>query len=309
MLAYIFYPLYKKLLEKVKKPSLIALIICLLVIIIIIVPSVFFVKALVKESYVLYLVGKQRLATGLFQNCTNQFCQTIHNLGQNPDFSFQVQQVLKFITDWIIQKGSNFLVSVPKLGLSLFVTFFALFYFLRDGEKFMGQLNSFLFMGERKYQYIISRLKEIIHGVIYGYLIVALLQGTLGALGFYLVGIPSPIFWGMLMAILALIPALGTGLVWLPASVILFLDGSFQNSNVIMLKALGFFLYSFFVVGGIDNLLKPKLIGEKAKVHPMLITVGVFGGLLLFGPVGVIAGPLLLSLTSVFIDAHLLEKL
>ena len=262
-----------------------------------------------QETYVLFLVGKQRWATGFFQNCVNQFCQVVKNLAQDPNVNPQIQDMLKSVANWVVQKASVFLISLPRMFLNLFIAVFSFFYLLRDGEKIMQNINEFLFMGEKKYAFIIHRLREIIHALVYGYIIIALLQGALGALGFFVVGISSPLIWGIIMAVLALIPALGTGIVWFPAALIIFLDGVFQDSNLLIIKGIGLFLYSFFIVAGIDNVLKPKLIGEKAKVHPLVIMIGVFGGIFLFGPLGVIVGPLLLALTSVFIEAYLIKKL
>ena len=138
---------------------------------------------------------------------------------------------------------------------------------------------------------------------------VAIIQGLLGALGFFIFGVPLPLLWGVIMAFLALIPALGTGLVWFPASLILFLNGFFQGSDSLMIKGLLLLLYSITIVGTIDNILKPKLVGSKAKIHPLIIFVGIFGGLIFFGVWGVILGPLFLSMTSVFIELFISQKL
>lgn len=309
LLAYIFYPLYEKVLQKIKKPTIAALLVSIFVFLIILIPGVFFFKTIVQEAYVLFLVGKERLAVGLFQNCTNKFCQMIKDVSQDPILNAQVQQMLKSVTNWVVQKASNILISLPKMFLNLFIALFSFFYLLRDGEKIMLQINEFIFMGEKKYAFIILRLREIIHGLVYGHIIIALLQGALGAFGFFVVGIPSPIIWGIIMAVLALIPSLGTGLIWFPAALIIFLDGVFQNSDFLIFKGIALFLYSFFIVAGIEHLLKPKLISGKAKVHPLVILIGVFGGIFLFGPLGVIVGPLILALTSVFIEAYLVKKL
>lgn len=163
-------------------------------------------------------------------------------------------------------------------------------------------------MQKKEYAYILSRLSEIVHGVVYGYLMIALIQGGLGALGFFIFGVTSPIFWGLIMALFALIPILGTGVVWIPASLILFFDGMIQSSNWLMFKGVGLFLYGILIISTIDNILKPKLISEKAKVHPVIIMIGVFGGLLLFGPLGVIIGPLVLAMTQVVFETYLNKK-
>ncbi|MDP3733679.1 MAG: AI-2E family transporter [Nanoarchaeota archaeon] len=313
LFAYIFNPVYSFILQKTSKTNnqkiAVAFLVCGLVLLILVVPAFFLVKSLVKESYALFILGKQKLAVGLFSDCTNYFCETIKDLGQNPNVYFQIQEVLKTATNWVIQRGSTFLISVPRMILNTFIAFFTMFYFLKDGDIFVKRLGDFLSMGEGKYSFIIGRLKEITHGIVYGYLLVALIQGILGALGFLVFGIQSPLFWGLLMALFALIPSLGTGIIWLPASVILFLEGVFQDSNSMMIKGIALFVYSAIIVGGIDNILKPKLVGDKAKIHPAIVMIGILGGIFFFGVWGVILGPLILSLTSVLIDAFIVGKL
>ena len=107
------------------------------------------------------------------------------------------------------------------------------------------------------------------------------------------------------MAFLALIPYIGTGVIWVPAALFIFLDGVFQNSTPLILKGVGLFLYCLVFVASSDNILRPKLIGDKAKVHPVIILVGILGGMALFGVIGVLVGPLILSLTSVLVESYL----
>ena len=202
---------------------------------------------------------------------------------------------------------SDLVISLPQATLNLFVVFFTMFYFLRDSDAFIKKISDVLSMGERKYRRITNRLKDITKGVLYGYFLVAFLQGLAGGIGFFIFGISSPIFWGILMALLALIPYLGTGLVWGPAAAILLLDGIFQNSDILIIKGILLFVYGFFIVGMLDNFLKPKIMSNRAKIHPVIILLGVFGGLILFGPVGVLVGPLVLSLTMVFIEVYMMK--
>ena len=308
LLAYIIYPVYKWLLKKVKNKTITSLLVCLVVFLMLVIPAAFFVKILVQESYLIYLLVKQKLAVGLFRDCGNTFCEMIKDFGQNEWVNSQIKNILKTATDWVIHKGSAFLISLPKLLLNLFVMFFTLFYFLKDGEELVARIYSYLCIHHKKGALLLGRLKEILRGLIYGYLVVALIQGALGALGFFIFGISSPLFWGLVMAFLALIPILGTGVVWVPASLILVLDGVFQNSTHLIVKGIALFVYSFIFVGSIDNLIRPKLIGRKAKVHVAIVMAGIFGGILMFGPVGLILGPLILSLTAEIIDIYLTKR-
>ncbi|MBI2029786.1 AI-2E family transporter, partial [Candidatus Gottesmanbacteria bacterium] len=100
----------------------------------------------------------------------------------------------------------------------------------------------------------------------------------------------------------------GTGVIWVPASLILILDGVFQDSTSLILKGVGLLIYSFIFVGSVDNLLRPKILGDKAKDHVAIVMLGIFGGILLIGPLGVIIGPLLLSLTVEVMKVYLLGK-
>ncbi|MBI2669346.1 AI-2E family transporter [Candidatus Woesearchaeota archaeon] len=308
LFAYLFHPLFRWIRSQTRRPTLSSLIVCGIILLILVVPSVFFIEAVVKESFALYVLVKQKLAIGLFRDCVNSFCLSVKGMLHNPSINQQVQQIMKAATEWVVQRGSQLLLSVPRIVLNLIVMFFGIFYFLREGEQHLAQMNSYFGFHQQKYALFLQRIREIVHGIVFGYLLVAFIQGAIGAAGFFLFGVSSPLFWGMMMALLALIPFLGTGLVWLPASALLFLDGMFQNSNGMMAKGIGLFFYGLIFIAGIDNILKPKLIGEKAKIHPAIVMVGIFGGLLMFGPLGVIIGPLLLSVTWVIIETSVTKE-
>ncbi len=308
LLAYVCYRLYVFVLSKIKNKTASALIVCFAVLLIVVTVGGFLVNTLISESYSLFVLGKQKLATGIFQDCSGSLCQKIENIAQDPEITFHIQQILKASTNWVIEKGSEMLLSLPWLILNLFVVFFTMFYFLKDGEEFLRKSNEFLSMQQRKYDFILQRLKEIIHGVVYGYLVIALLQGTIGAFGFWIFGIPSPVFWGVAMTVLSLIPFLGTGVVWVPASALLLLDGIFSGSTVLIARGIGLSAYSLFFVSSLDNVFRPKIVGKKAKVHPAIILLGIFGGLLYFGPLGVLFGPLILSMAYVLVNVYILQK-
>ena len=308
LFAYLFYPLYNFILKKSKNRTLSALIVCILVLLIIVLPVTFLVKTLVQESYVLYLGAKQKLSGELFANCDHPLCQSITTFVQDPDVNYRVQESVRAVTNLIIDKGSEFLLSVPRILLNMVVLLFTLFYLLIDGKAFLNEVGHHLSMGKQKYNQLLKRLKEVIGGVVFGYLLVAIIQGTLGALGFFIFGIPSPILWGVVMAFLALIPLVGTGLVWIPASIILVLDGMFQNSNGLIFKGVALFVYCLIFVGSLDNIIRPRLMSGRAKVHPVFILLGGLGGLFLLGPLGVIFGPLILSLVVVLVEMYQAEN-
>ena len=308
LLAYTFYPSYQYILKKTGKASLSSFLVCFFILLIIVIPAVFILKIVIQESYTIFLLLKQKLASGLFTECSSELCRAISEFIHSEFVSAQLKQIIGNATQWIIEKGSAFVLNIPHLVISLFVIFFTLFYFLKDGENLLKQLQHYFQPHQKNYAVMLVRTKEILHGMVYGYLLIALIQGILGAFGFFLFGVSSPLFWGLMMAFFALIPAVGTGIIWVPASLFIFLDGIFQNSTLLILKGIGLFTYSFIFVSSIDNVLRPKIISEKTKVHTAIIMIGIFGGILLLGPLGVVLGPLILSLTIEAIKMYLGEK-
>lgn len=303
ILAFFLHPLYKIFLKGLKNRTVAALLICLLILAVLLVPLLFFTKSLVHESYTIYILAKQKLATGVFSNCGNEFCQTIQDFGKDPIIALRVQEFTRSVTNWVIDQGSSFLLGIPFLILNVFVIFFTMFYFLKEGESFMARMDGYT----KRYpeiSFLKSRLKSIVRGVVLGYLAVAVIQGIVGGLAFYFFGISSPIFWGTAMAFLALVPYLGTGLIWVPASLIIFLNGLFQDSTSLILQGIGLFLTGVILIGGIDNLLRPKLMGHAAKIHPLIILLGLLGGIFIFGSAGVLIGPLVLSLFVLAIEFY-----
>ncbi|MEK6950496.1 MAG: AI-2E family transporter [Nanoarchaeota archaeon] len=308
LLGYITYPVYQFIQKRVHHPTIAALFVCLLIFLIILIPVALLFKTLVQESYVVFISVKQKLATGVFQSCYNQFCQQLKQWGKDPLISGEIQEIAKGITNWVVKEGQELLFRAPTLVSSFIVILFTLFYTLKEGKGGIERLVAYLNIHTGKYQLLTARIGEIVRGVVNGYLLIALIQGILGGLGFFLFGLSSPIFWGLVMAFLALIPYLGTWLVWAPAALLLGLEGIFQDSTLLVGKGIGLFLYGVIVVSSIDNFLRPKVVSKTARIHPLVILVGALGGVFSLGAAGVIVGPLVLSLVQVVLEVFLLDE-
>lgn len=306
ILAYAIYPLYHKI--TLKNKSLAAILMCIVVMILLIIPSIFLIRGLVQESYTLYHFVRDNVSVPLYSSCQSFWCKTLQEVTHNEVVMEQVQSAGIGVTSWLITKGSTFLVSIPRLLLHLFIIFFTMFYFLKDGENLVKVIGDHMQLKRGEYSYIIRRLQEIMSGIMYGYLLIGLIQGALGALGFFLFGVSSPLFWGMVMGFLSLIPFLGAGLVWLPAAIFIVSQGVLHDSSWLIFKGIGLAVYGLIIISGADNVLRPKLMGSKAKIHPLIIFLGIFGGVFTLGAIGVILGPLLLSLTVVLMDVFLAGK-
>lgn len=305
LLAYMLFPIHSWLVKKTKSPKLSAILICVLVLLILILPSIFFFKTLIQEAYIIYITIKQRLATGIIQGCEASICEASKEFLNIPEVKSQIEGASRYITNYIIQKGSDLIASIPTIIINIFLMIFSMYYLLLQGPRFIERIGFYLSLKQKDYAKILNRLREVTKGILYGYVLVAFLQGILGGIGFWIFGVPSPIFWGIVMAFLALIPYLGTGFVWAPSAILLILNGLSQNSNSLILKGTGLFFYGLLIISGIDNVIRPKIISDKAKIHPAIILIGIFGGISLFGIFGVIIGPMVLSLAAIIIESYL----
>ena len=188
-----------------------------------------------------------------------------------------------------IVKGSLFQV----IGFCL--TLYLLFYFLRDRRSALDALRALSPLTRSEMDHLFARLDDTVHATIYGTLAVAMVQGLLGGLMFWWLGLPAPSLWGVVMGLLAVVPVLGAFIVWIPAALFLALEGSLG-------KALILTLWGTVVVGTIDNLLQPILVGRRLRLHTVLAFIAVVGGLMLFGASGLILGPLILATTQVLLE-------
>lgn len=178
----------------------------------------------------------------------------------------------------------------------------ALFFFYKDGAKFLERFWQVVAAREGLKATISETIKRVLGAVMYGIVLTCLVQGTLGGLGFWAAGLPSPILFGALMAICALIPLIGTALIWLPGALYLLMHG--QTMHALLLIAWG-----VVVVSGIDNIIRPLFISGMAKLHILVIILGVLGGILAFGITGIVAGPVVLALVLVFFEESRQETL
>lgn len=302
VLAYIFYPVYKPIYKKIKIKSLSAAIVSIIVILLITIPGFFLLNSISKEVYEAYLIGKQKIGTGLIAECedqTNTLCNIVNTIKEfttQPKFQFYLEQGLARLTSTAAEKITRFAFTLPRIFLGIFITFFVMYYLFKDGDKVVSRIKNIFPVDKVNQELIIEQSKNITFGVIYGVILVALIQGALGALGFLIFGISTPIIWGIFMAFAALIPIIGTAVIWLPAALILIIRGILGAESILVWKGIGLILYGALIISSIDNLIKPRIIAGKAKVHPIIILIGVLGGIALLGFIGALIGPLLLSL-------------
>lgn len=316
LIAYLSYPLYGKTLKYTKNKNFASFIISLFIVLIFTVPFVIVLGAVSREAYSTYTtLNQHNLGTNFLKVvCQNEdwmSCRSVKSLVSflpESDLDYYLQATIKKITAFIIENFSQFISSVPLILLNFFVVIFVVYYLLKDGEAVGKRIRNILPLKEAHKQHVLNKFHDVTFATFYGNISLAILQGILGGIGFLLLGIPSPVLWGFVMALFALIPYFGTAVVWLPAALNLMFIGYLQNNSSLAIRGIMLIAYGVVVISSIDNILKPKLIGAKADVHPILVLLGVLGGLKLFGFIGLILGPVMLALLMTFITIYEEEK-
>lgn len=313
VVAYVFHPAYEWLGKYIRSPNLRAALVSAFILLLFLSPLFLIIESAAPDARYAYVRAKQKILTGeIFDvSCPEgkettlcALSERIQRLVREPDFRYYLEDIVSKTTNFIIAKISGVVFALPIIFINLFVTFFAVFYLLRDGRKLVEYIKSLLPIHSRHREHIFVRLRDTAHAVVYGSLVIAIIQGALGGIGFWAFGVSSPQLWGVVMALFAFVPFVGTAVIWLPAGLIMLATGASEGNPVLIWKGVGLLLYGFFIVSGIDNALKPLLIGDRAKVHPVLVLVGVLGGLAVFGFVGFIIGPLVLAVFKVFLDIY-----
>jgi len=288
-LAVMFVPLQRRLESALRRPGAAAFISVLLIGVMVIIPATFVAQQLVVQAAKGADLFEVRFNAGEWRHTLDsqpRLAQLAGIIQQRAD----LPDLVKSFAAWLstgagaLVKGSIYQV----IGLCL--TFYLLFFFLRDRRTVLQSLRSLSPLPDETMDRLFHQVDDTIHATVYGTLAVALLQGVLGGLMFWWLGLPAPIFWGGVMALLAIVPVLGAFVVWIPAALYLASAGEWGRALVLT-------LWGMLVVGTVDNLLRPILVGNRLRQHTVLAFMSVVGGLIVFGAAGLILGPVTLTLT------------
>lgn len=302
ILAHSFYNVYLKLLKwSGKRKGLSSGLVCLLIAVIIIVPIL----------AVGYLVANEiQGIIGSFSGTKNNVSNLILALNDSGLFKklgiagIINQETINSVIKSFSQNSLNILQgvynSIAIFVFYIFVLFFSLFYVFIDGEKLIKKLMQLSPLKDSYEKILISKFNSIVRGVMKGTFVIALIQGTIGAILFWAAGVSSPILLGILMAIASVIPYVGTGFIWVPVGVIMLIIGQIVPGIIILSVGAS-------IIASVDNVLSPKLIGKDAKMHPLLILFSTLGGLVIFGATGFIIGPIVMSFFVVLWDIYSME--
>ena len=195
---------------------------------------------------------------------------------------------------WLQQElqefGTDLLEAAPEFFVGIAIILFVVYYALTDGDKFIAYLRRAIPIPGRQVDFLLSEARVGLRAVFFGQILMSLLQGILCGIGWWIAGLPSPILWGAVMAIVALLPVVGTPMIWVPGGLYLLVQGQVVAGIFLLLWGV------IVVLVILDTFLRPKIIGYGADIHPMLVLIGVLGGVAAFGFIGLFLGPLIVGI-------------
>jgi predicted PurR-regulated permease PerM len=299
VLVIVFMPVHRRVRARVGSPGWSAMLSCLLVVVVILVPLTLVALAITREmTHIAQSIQTGAGTDGLLNS--PYIDRALDWVGQYVDLSqFNSQQFiadrLKSLGGAIAGRTLGLVGGVVGIVIEVFFVIFTMYYLFRDGERMREAVYNVMPLNDRRASEIIDRTQEVISASVYGVLVIALIQGTLGGIAFWALGLPSSLLWGVVMVFLSMIPMAGAFVVWVPAALYLVITGAW-------VKAIILTVWGALVIGSVDNFLRPKLVGEKTRLHELLIFFSVLGGLQVFGVIGLVLGPVVVAITIALLD-------
>jgi predicted PurR-regulated permease PerM len=298
VLVIVFGPLHTRLHRLVRNTNGAALLSTLCVLLTVIIPAFLLSVALSNELTAAYQsLGASGAQDGGLITHALQLAETARMwLGKYVDLSqvdlrAELSARLQQVSSFLLSQLAGFAGDVTSFVVAAVITFFTLFYLFRDGRAFWRRLAVLIPLSPAQLEKLATGVSRTIASSMYGGLAVALAQGTLLGLAFWVLGLPSPVLWGAMTAIFSFMPLVGTAAVWLPAAVILILGGHPAKGLILLAWGAG-------VVGTVDNIIRPRVISEHMRFHPLYVFFALLGGVQAFGITGLFVGPAVLALAT-----------
>lgn len=214
----------------------------------------------------------------------------------SQDIQTKVLEISRTFGQTLLTSGTWLAGNMASLVAHFLIMIFLVFTFLKDGDHFFAKLSYLSPLKVEQEEFIVSSLRKVSKSVLVGSLFIAVLQGVVGGVGLAIAGIPA-LFWGTMMSFTSLIPVLGTGLIWIPASVYLLIIGEVKMAVFLM-------LWCGILVTGIDTVLRPIIVREASSVSTVYVFLAILGGINAFGPLGILYGPLILTFLMVMLHIY-----
>ena len=277
VLFVIFAPVHRWL-TRWLSPARAAAIVLILAGVLVVAPGISFVGLIANEA--------QDMAT---QVVRSPVLARLRELRIGPyDIGAQIEALGSQVVSWIGSSAISMIGTATRLGIQLTITFFGLFYLLVAPRGAWSGVRPFIPFSARNAEILRDRFRDVTISTLVGTGLTAAVQGLLVGLAFWVTGLSNPLFWGVVTVIFAILPVVGSGLVWGPGAVALALDGRYG-------LAFGLAAWGILVVGNVDNVIRPVVFRRWAKIHPFITVIGAFAGISWFGLLGLLIGPLAIS--------------
>lgn len=296
--AISFTPLHRKLLAKIPAhPNTAALGTLLLCLVAVIFPLIILTSALIREGATIYRrIESGQLNLGLYyERIINALPESLHHwleeLGVADVFSIQEKlsagalEGSKFLASQAVNIGQN----TAGFLISMAIMLYLLFFLLRDGASLARTINLVIPLSDEHKHMLIQKFITVVRATVKGNIVVAATQGALGGFIFWVLGIDGALLWGVIMAFLSLLPAVGAAIIWAPVAVYFLVTGAYWDGAILI-------LFGVLVIGLVDNILRPLLVGKDTKMPDYVVLISTLGGLATFGLNGFVIGPLLAAL-------------
>lgn len=289
-LAIIFESLYTKLIRLFRTEALAALFTVILVTIIVLIPLALIANTVIVQAGQLYSdITSDNQSADFIRHAEALIQEKLRAF--DPAISFDFAQGIKQILGYIINQSGSLFSGIMSFVFDTLLVVLMFFYFLKDGAKLRRIIISFSPLPDTDDAEILAKLKHAVRSVMFGTLALAIIHGVLTGIGFYMFGIPNGALWGTISGVATIIPVIGAVVVFIPAIAYLFFIGNITG-------AVGMIVWTVLILTLVHSILLPKLIQRGIHLHPVVILLSVFGGLSLFGIIGFLLGPLVLSLCA-----------
>ena len=304
VLVIVFYPVHTHLSQRIKRRSLCALLSTFLVIVAVMLPLILLTVAVTNE-----LAGAVRTLPSHMDQLSDPnsaigraslWIQQRLGVEAGGFQAFLVEQLRNYGSA-IVGRSVGIMGNVLSAIVKTFFVIITMYYLFRDGDKIVAALPGALPFGVEQSEALLARIRQVISASVYGVVTIALLQGLLGGLAFWILGVPSALLWAVVLAFICMIPLAGSFFVWGPAALYLILTNH-------MTKGILLVIWGAVVISSIDNLLRPKLMKDRARLHELLVFFAVLGGMSMFGLLGIVLGPVVLAITLGLLDTFKLGK-
>lgn len=311
VLSYAFNPVYKKIDSKLKRQWASSFLTVIIILFLVLIPFVFVVTVVADQATSAYLIIKQNVETDALDcvNGASEVCAVYTKVAtqfySNEEFTSTVLSSVKGITNYLIVNASKLIIGLPIIIMKIFITMFLTFFVLIDGDNLAKYVKEVIPFRKKLQDKLFNKMSSVVRAVIYGYVVIGIMQGVIASIGYAIFGINNPILFGTLTGLFAMIPYMGTGIIWIPLALTKIFQSYVAGDNTGLSLGIGLFIYGATAIASMDNFIYPKIVGSRAKVHPAVMLVGILGGLTAFGPVGVFVGPLVLTILLVLLETGL----